>query len=84
MNNQAAQTMPAPKYRPELGVYDEQSLRLAHKAWESLEYFANELAAAIAILTNTDIGEHSSMNCPWRNALQAAEEYKPSVSTAHR
>jgi hypothetical protein len=46
------------------------------------EETANELAAAIATLTNTDIGEHSSMNCPWRNAIQAAEEYKPPVSTA--
>jgi len=38
---------------------------------------ADELAAHIASITGVDIGEHSSANCPWQNAIEAAEEYKP-------
>ena len=41
MNNQAAQTMPelpAPKYKPEHGVYDESSLRAGFVYWENLMY----------------------------------------------
>ncbi|WP_329914527.1 hypothetical protein [Stenotrophomonas sp. SMYL86] len=38
---------------------------------------ADELAAHIAAITGTDIGEHSSANCPWQNAIEAAEGYKP-------
>jgi hypothetical protein len=38
---------------------------------------ADELAARIAAITGVDIGEHSSANCPWRNAIEAVEEYKP-------
>lgn len=34
---------------------------------------ADQLAAAISRLTCVDIGEHSSGNDPWRNALAAAE-----------
>lgn len=38
---------------------------------------ADDLAAHIARITGVDIGEHSSANCPWQNAIEAAEEYKP-------
>ncbi|NGM56527.1 hypothetical protein G5C63_19670 [Stenotrophomonas pavanii] len=38
---------------------------------------ADELADHIARITGVDIGEHSSANCPWQNAIDAAEEYKP-------
>lgn len=38
---------------------------------------ADELAAHIASITGVDIGEHSSANCPWQNAIEAAEEFKP-------
>ncbi|RQF46430.1 hypothetical protein, partial [Pseudomonas aeruginosa] len=31
----------------------------------------------IARITGVDIGEHSNANCPWQNAIEAAEEYKP-------
>ncbi|PJL60654.1 hypothetical protein [Stenotrophomonas maltophilia] len=41
------------------------------------EEVADELAARIAAITGVDIGEHSSANCPWQNAIEAAEEYKP-------
>lgn len=37
---------------------------------------ADDLAGHIAAITGVDIGEHSSANCPWQNAIEAAEEYK--------
>lgn len=36
---------------------------------------ADKLAEQIAAITATDIGEHSSANCPWDNALQACADY---------
>ncbi len=44
------------------------------------EEMADKLAAAIATLTGVDIGEHSSVNCPWLAALEAAEEHGPTAS----
>ncbi|WP_445392565.1 hypothetical protein ACUDTH_02900 [Stenotrophomonas pavanii] len=41
------------------------------------EEVADELADHIAAITGVDIGEHSSANCPWQNAIEAAEEYRP-------
>ncbi|MFL4619005.1 hypothetical protein ACJ6WH_10170 [Stenotrophomonas maltophilia] len=41
------------------------------------EEVADELAARIASITGVDIGEHSSANCPWQNAIEAAEAYQP-------
>lgn len=38
---------------------------------------ADDLAGHIAAITGVDIGEHSIANCPWQNAIEAAEEYKP-------
>lgn len=38
---------------------------------------ADDLAGHIAAITGVDIGEHSSANFPWQNAIEAAEEYKP-------
>ena len=42
---------------------------------------ADELAHALASITGVDIGEHSSENDPWRNALDAAESYVPTITT---
>lgn len=36
---------------------------------------ADDLAAQIAAITNQEIGEHSSGNEPWRNAMLAADEF---------
>lgn len=36
---------------------------------------ADDLAGMIARLTGVDIGEHSNLNDPWRNALAAAEHH---------
>lgn len=41
---------------------------------------ADDLAGHIAAITGVDIGEHSSANCPWQNAIEAAEEYKPALA----
>jgi hypothetical protein len=38
---------------------------------------ADELAGHIVRITGVDIGEHSSANCPWQNAIEAAEAYQP-------
>ena len=36
---------------------------------------ADALAAAIAEITGVEIGEHSNLNDPWENALEAAETF---------
>lgn len=36
---------------------------------------ADRLAEAIAQITGVEMGEHSNVNDPWQNALQAATEY---------
>lgn len=36
---------------------------------------ADDLAARIASITGQDIGEHSSANCPWQSAMDAADDY---------
>ncbi|HIE5650311.1 TPA: hypothetical protein ACXNQV_002169 [Stenotrophomonas maltophilia] len=38
---------------------------------------ADELAGHLARITGVDIGGHSSANCPWQNAIEAAEDYQP-------
>lgn len=38
---------------------------------------ADDLAAHIERITGVEIGEHSSVNCPWQNAIEAAECYSP-------
>lgn len=38
---------------------------------------ADDLAGHIAAITGVDVGEHSSANCPWQNAIEAAEAYQP-------
>ena len=42
---------------------------------DEAENTADELAQAIAQITGEDIGEHTSANFPWRNALDAAENW---------
>ena len=36
---------------------------------------ADDLAAKIAEITGDDIGEHTSGNCPWRKALEVADDW---------
>jgi hypothetical protein len=42
---------------------------------------ADKLADAIATLLGVEIGEHSNMNCPWTQALEAFED-RPTASTS--
>ena len=44
---------------------------------------ADDLAEHIAAITGVDIGEHSSANCPWQNAIEAAEEYTPAQAVSN-
>jgi hypothetical protein len=55
----------------------ERDLDQAMKERDEAEEMADKLADAIADLTGCAIGEHSSGNCPWQNALYAAEEMGP-------
>lgn len=36
---------------------------------------ADELASQIERITSVEVGEHSSDNCPWQNAIDAAESF---------
>lgn len=42
---------------------------------DSYHDMADQLAAQIAAITGEEIGEHSSANDPWRNAMLAADEF---------
>jgi hypothetical protein len=43
---------------------------------------ADELAAAIAVITGVDVGEHSSANDPWYEALEAAKAFPAKLAAA--
>lgn len=43
---------------------------------DTAEEMADRLAAAVMEITDRDIGEHSSANSPWLNAIEYAEEYE--------
>lgn len=74
-----------PLYRHPAQAVDHQAALLAEERAhgdtidqrDRCEEVADELADHIARITGVDIGEHSSANCPWQNAIEAAEEYKP-------
>lgn len=51
------------------------------KERDDAEKIADALAHAIAAITGDEIGEHSNMNCPWQNALDAAEGYLARAAT---
>ena len=42
---------------------------------DAYHQFADDLAAQIAAITGVDIGEHSSVNNPWQEALLAADDF---------
>jgi len=46
------------------------------KERDRAEEWADKLASAIADFTGCDIGEHSNMNCPWEEALDAISSYR--------
>ena len=47
---------------------------------DRMEEWADGLADWIAKLTGVELGEHSSCNCPWANAVQAAAEFECSLA----
>lgn len=70
----------APPAQPPAQVYLDGLDRALGEAIDQRDRYhevADDLAGHIAAITGVDIGEHSSANCPWRNAIEAAEEYKP-------
>jgi hypothetical protein len=42
---------------------------------------ADRLAACIARITGADIGEHTSANCPWHEAIGAADDFVPKAAS---
>lgn len=73
-----AASQPAPveaKARPDDDALWDQTL----KERDDYHEWADQLAARIATITGVDIGEHSSANCPWRNAVDAADEFTAPV-----
>jgi hypothetical protein len=65
----AAQPAPTVQEPPE----DELTQALIER--DEYHAIADELAEMIAKITGEDIGEHTSANFPWRNALDAAENW---------
>lgn len=65
----------APTSRPAKSSFDEQMDEQTLRERDQYHAIADELAELIARITGVQIGEHSSMNCPWENALQAGTEY---------
>ncbi|QIO88859.1 hypothetical protein G9274_002544 [Stenotrophomonas rhizophila] len=59
------------------GAVDERAFDQTIEQRDRYHGTADELADHIARITGVDIGEHSSVNCPWQNAIEAAAEYKP-------
>lgn len=80
-----------PLYRHPAQAVDHQAALLAEERAhgetidqrDRCEEVTDELADHIARITGVDIGEHSSANCPWQNAIEAAEEYKPAQAVGH-
>lgn len=54
---------------------DEDALTQALKERDDAEDMADQLAAQIAAITGEEIGEHTSANEPWRNAMLAADDF---------
>lgn len=61
-----APAAPAPKDAEILQIIDER---------DAYHEIADDLAAQIAAITDVEIGEHSSVNDPWRNAMLAADDF---------
>ena len=64
-------------YAPEGDTPEDRVLSQTIDQRDRYQEVADELADHIARITGTELGEHSSVNCPWQNAIDAAEEYTP-------
>jgi hypothetical protein len=61
---------------------DEQTISDLIKERDHAEDWADKLAAAISDHTGYDIGEHSNMNNPWEEALEAISAHVPAEGEA--
>lgn len=61
------------------GVKADAALDATIKQRDRGHRFADEMAAQIAAITGSDIGEHSSSNCPWQQAVRAADDFLASA-----
>ncbi|WP_186166495.1 hypothetical protein [Burkholderia gladioli] len=71
----ASQAAAPAEVRPTDDALWDQTLRERDEYHEA----ADKLAAAIAKYLGVDIGEHSNLNCPWDQALDAIENARPVV-----
>lgn len=73
----AALSNPAPVAAPAPVPYDKHEAEILAVIDERDRYhdMADQLAAQIAAITGDEIGEHSSDNDPWRNAMLSADEW---------
>jgi hypothetical protein len=82
----AAETMRAKLYGPDgdgpMPVLAERELGQLIDEHDRATAMADRLAEVIARVTGVEVGEHSNMNDPWENALQAATEYAETTETA--
>jgi len=74
-----AATPTAPAEEPETVTLDQHDREMTQVIEERDEYhdIADKLADAIAEHMGVEIGEHSSANCPWENALEAMANADP-------
>jgi hypothetical protein len=67
---------PEPDTPPAQGL-DDRSFDQTIDQRDRYHQIADQLADHIARITGVELGEHSSINCPWQNAVEAAESYTP-------
>ena len=65
----------AQQAQPEQRPTDDELWDETLKDRDAYHQFADDLAAQIAAITGVDIGEHSSMNNPWQEAMLAADDF---------
>lgn len=70
-----SQPMPEAAAQGETPNDFDQELTQALEERDAAEDMADQLAAQIAAITGEEIGEHSSANNPWRNAMLVADEW---------
>lgn len=75
LNGETQQQTTARQERADVETSDDRAMTETLEERDRYHDYADELANRIAIMTRTDIGEHSSGNDPWENALEASEGF---------
>lgn len=67
---------PAPVPPPDVRPSDDDLWDQTIKDRDHYHDMADKLAEAVGALLGVDVGEHSSVNCPWEVALEAYESFE--------